>query len=139
MGQHFVEDCEPGNYRIHQDPKLTRHILLNLLSNAIKYSPENKAIELVIKPVDRNVILSVCDQGIGIPKKEQDQIFNRFFRAKNSENIQGTGLGLNIVKQYAKLMGGEISFSSTEGAGSTFRLTLPVKSKKINHEKSLNY
>lgn len=139
IGQHFVEDCAPGNYRIHQDPKLTRHILLNLLSNAIKYSPENKPIALVLRQANRQVILSVCDQGIGIPEKEQDQIFNRFFRAKNSENIQGTGLGLNIVKQYAKLMAGQIEFRSTEGTGSTFILSLPINLKKDNHEKNTNH
>ncbi|MFM1878119.1 MAG: hypothetical protein RLZZ241_985 [Bacteroidota bacterium] len=127
VGQHFMEYCEPGYYKIYQDPKLIRHILLNLLSNAIKYSPEHAPIELKLDIKANNLILDVRDYGIGIPKKEKKQIFNRFFRAKNSENIQGTGLGLNIVKQYTRLIGGTITFKSIEGEGSTFTLSLPTE------------
>ena len=138
IGQHFVEDCEPGSYQLRQDPKLTRHILLNLLSNAIKYAPENTVIELVMRRVKENIVLSVRDYGIGIPKKEQEQIFNRFFRARNAENIQGTGLGLNIVKQYTELMGGQIHFTSTEGMGSTFEIQIPITHNTYRHENDLN-
>jgi signal transduction histidine kinase len=139
IGQHFLEDCEPGSYRIHQDPKLTRHILLNLLSNAIKYAPENSVIELTMRREDGNIMLSVRDHGIGIPKKEQKQIFNRFFRARNVENIQGTGLGLNIVKQYIELMGGQIHFQSTEGKGSTFEISIPITHHTYGNEKDFNH
>ena len=91
-----------------------------------------------MRRVKENIVLSVRDYGIGIPKKEQEQIFNRFFRARNAENIQGTGLGLNIVKQYTELMGGQIHFTSTEGMGSTFEIQIPITHNTYRHENDLN-
>ncbi|NNC62486.1 MAG: ATP-binding protein, partial [Eudoraea sp.] len=67
--------------------------------------------------------------GIGIPKEEQQNLFQRFFRAKNSLNIHGTGLGLHIVKQYTELMEGNIRVKSEEGEGSTFRVSFPISKK----------
>lgn len=136
VGQHFVEDCQPTSYQLRQDPKLTRHILVNLLSNAIKYSAENTAIEIVLGREGEHLLLSVRDEGMGIPENEQGQIFNRFFRARNAENIQGTGLGLNIVKQYTELMGGTIEFSSKLGEGSLFVLKLPATCNTQSDEKN---
>jgi len=66
------------------------------------------------------------DQGMGIPEEEQKHLFERFFRAHNATNIQGTGLGLNIVKEYIHLMGGEISFTSKLNEGTTFQIQLPL-------------
>ena len=134
VGQHFVEDCHPASYHLRQDPKLARHVLVNLLSNAIKYSPEGSVIEIVLGREGQQLVLTVRDQGMGIPENEQAQIFNRFFRARNAENIQGTGLGLNIVKQYTELMGGSIKFSSKLGEGSTFVLRLPRNCKTRKNE-----
>ena len=108
------------------DPKLTRHILTNLLSNAIKYSQENKNIDLILDKNQENLVIKVVDQGIGIPKEEQSTLFQRFFRADNSSTIQGTGLGLHIVKQYVELMGGHVSFKSELNKGSTFTVELPT-------------
>ena len=71
-------------------------------------------------------MLSVKDQGIGIPEVEQKHLFERFFRAHNAINIQGTGLGLNLVKRYVEIMGGSINFKSKEGEGSTFIVFLPA-------------
>jgi len=139
VGQHFVEDCEPNSYRLRQDPKLTRHVLANLLSNAIKYSPEGSVIEILLRQEGGKIALTVRDQGIGIPENEQGQIFNRFFRARNAENIQGTGLGLNIVKQYTELMGGCIEFSSKLGEGSTFVVKLPRNCKTRGHEEDSDH
>ena len=102
------------------DPKLTRYIISNLLSNAIKYSHEDQTIAVKIQDDNKKVSLSVIDQGIGIPFEEQKNMFQRFFRAKNSLNIKGTGLGLTIVKQYTELMGGTICFSSEKDKGSVF-------------------
>jgi len=104
-----------------------RQILFNLLSNAIKYSPEHSPILLRIIPLDGRVRIEVQDKGIGIPKQDQHRLFTRFFRAKNATNIQGTGLGLNIVRHYAQLMGGEIGFVSDVGKGSTFFVHLPFR------------
>lgn len=107
------------------DKKLLKNITLNLLSNASKYSEEGCPIALTTHQEDGQLHLQVQDQGIGIPQSEQHHLFERFFRAKNVINIQGTGLGLNIVKKYVDLMGGTISFYSAEGAGTRFDVMLP--------------
>ena len=96
--------------------------MLNLLSNAIKYSPEDA--EIVIRTITKNnkVSISVEDKGIGIPLEAQKDLFSKFFRARNATNIQGTGLGLNIVKRYMELLDGTIDFTSEENKGSTFTI-----------------
>ncbi len=111
---------------IQTDAHILRNILINLVSNAIKYSGENDTIEISIESGD-NLLIHVKDQGIGIPMEEQKRLFQRFFRAGNATNIQGTGLGLNIVKKYVQLINGKISFESEEGNGSTFTISLPLK------------
>jgi len=112
-----------------QDKEMVRNILINLISNAIKYSPAKSVIHFDSQIVHSKVVLNVKDSGIGIPKADQKHIFQRFFRANNANTIQGTGLGLNIVKGYLDLMGGHISFSSQENIGSTFTVTLPQEKK----------
>jgi PAS domain S-box-containing protein len=108
------------------DKQLLRSILLNLISNAIKYSSIDAEIQLIATLTDADVIIKIIDQGIGIPKDEHKQIFKRFYRAQNASNIEGTGLGLNIVKKYARLMKGNIEFQSELNKGSTFTVTLPI-------------
>lgn len=110
---------------IETDPHIFKNILINLLSNAIKYSKENTNIDLVTQILDNQLVAKIIDKGIGIPKEEQVLLFDRFFRASNVENEQGTGLGLNIVKHYADLLLGTIAFESTLGKGSTFTITIP--------------
>lgn len=107
------------------DSHILRNILINLVSNAIKYSNEGEVITIHMESTDE-LMIHVKDRGIGIPKEEQKRMFQRFFRAGNATNIQGTGLGLNIVKKYVQLINGEISFVSEEGKGSTFSLKLPL-------------
>jgi len=115
------------------DPHLLKNILLNLISNAIKYTNEHKKIEVVSTLKKDGLTVKVIDDGIGIPEEEQKYLFDRFFRAKNANNIQGTGLGLNIVQQYVRLLGGTINYESTEGKGSIFMLFLPFyKSTQID-------
>lgn len=111
------------------DSKLMHHILTNLLSNAIKYSPENKDITLKISTKAAQLYIEVTDQGIGIPLEEQQNMFQRFYRAKNTTNIEGTGLGLNIIKQYTELMNGKVSLKSKLNEGSTFSVELPINQK----------
>ena len=106
------------------DPHILKNVLLNLVSNAIKYSPEDKAIRVVLQETDV-IKVEVIDEGLGIPKKDQAQLFERFHRAENVTNIQGTGLGLHIVKKYITLLQGVIHFKSEEGNGSTFAISLP--------------
>lgn len=112
------------------DEKLLHNILSNLLSNAIKYSNEGQTIDLSSSVTEQSTTIKVQDYGIGIPPKDQIRLFRRFFRAENVANIQGTGLGLNIVKRYLKLMGGTITFESELGKGTTFTVVFP--SSKIH-------
>ena len=102
--------------------------MFNLLSNAIKYS--EKDVECILKKEDTSVVIQICDRGIGIPLEDQEHIFSRFFRAQNVENIQGTGLGLNIVKRYLELLGGDINFESVPYEGTTFTINLPIDVKE---------
>src|SRR6056297_91157 len=121
-GQKIKLISRAGSVPVYLDSKLLQHVFTNLLSNAIKYSEEGTLITVTLKDENQKVSVSVTDQGIGIPIEEQDNLFDRFFRAENSTNIQGTGLGLHIVKQYTELMGGIVSFESEVGRGSTFKV-----------------
>ncbi len=102
--------------------KCLRNVLLNLLSNARKYSPEDSVIEFHTAKTPKGIEVNITDHGMGIPPDDQDHLFERFFRAKNATNVQGTGLGLNIVKRYIDLMGGSISFTTREGEGTSFKV-----------------
>ena len=110
---------------LYQDEKILEIILNNLLYNAIKYSLENTTIDLEVFQNETTITFKLIDQGIGIPTKDQKFIFNRYFRAENVLNIQGTGIGLNIVKSHLEDLGGSITFKSEENKGSTFIVKLP--------------
>ena len=110
---------------LYQDEKILQLILSNLLHNAIKYSPENTAIYLKIDQDTSFTTIKVKDEGIGIPQKDQNSIFERYFRAKNVINTQGTGIGLNIAKNHLENLGGTISFESEEYKGTTFSIKFP--------------
>ena len=112
---------------LYQDKDMIRNVLINLVTNAIKYSAEMSTIKISTQVKDSSVILEIQDKGIGIPKEDQENLFETFFRAQNVTYIQGTGLGLNIVKRYLDLMGGIIEFTSIENEGSTFTVILPLE------------
>ncbi len=114
------------SFEIFSDEHVLKNILINLISNASKYSHENDLIDLKARATNDQVAIEVRDRGIGIPEQEQKNLFKRFFRAGNVTNIQGTGLGLNIVRKYIELLGGEITFSSKEGKGSLFSVVVPL-------------
>jgi signal transduction histidine kinase len=120
-----IEYVFKGVMEIQQDKKILRNVLLNLLSNASKYSPEEKSIYVLIDAGENMVSASIRDEGIGIPMEAQKDLFGKFFRANNAVNIQGTGLGLNIVQKYVELLEGTIEFTSKENEGSTFTITFP--------------
>ena len=119
-----IELVYEGNEEIFADPQLMKNILINLVSNAIKYSKDDGQITVSSAVTSERFELNITDRGIGIPLEDQKNIFDRFFRATNAGNIQGTGLGLNIVKKYVELMDGSISFVSSE-EGTTFTVSLP--------------
>ena len=123
----FIKYVHEGINEVFIDKQMIRNILLNLVSNAIKFSPENKLISITTSNLDKEVIIKVADQGIGIPKDEQEHLFERFFRAKNVTNIQGTGLGLNIVLKYLESMNGKINFESELNKGTVFTISIPTE------------
>jgi PAS domain S-box-containing protein len=132
QGQRIIIEAEPENCIVSTDEKIVKNILLNLLSNGLKYSGVEGLVKVRLAVGDAAIIIEVTDNGIGIPKSEQSRLFERFFRAENVSNIQGTGLGLNIVKKYTEILRGTISFVSEEGVGTTFRVELPqVKNEKL--------
>lgn len=108
------------------DSRILRNILFNLISNASKYSDPGKEIEITVSEEEGKLHLAIKDQGIGIPEEDHRHLFERFFRAGNVSNIQGTGLGLNIVKRYVELLNGTIAFTSEYQKGSTFTVSIPL-------------
>ncbi len=124
-GQKIVVYTPAGNHVIKVDSRILRNILFNLISNASKYSDENKNIYVSLSRREDNIRISVKDEGIGVPEDDKKHMFDRFFRASNATNIQGTGLGLNIVKRYIDLLNGTIEFESEYGKGSTFTVEVP--------------
>jgi PAS domain S-box-containing protein len=116
-----------GLLLIMSDKNLLRNILFNLISNAIKFSDESKTIFLTAATEDSWIRISIADEGIGISEEDQEHLFSSFFRGKNVVNIQGTGLGLHIVKRYIELLGGDISLESELGMGTRVTVLIPIK------------
>jgi two-component system sensor kinase FixL len=111
---------------VNLDPNLLKNCVINLISNAIKYSGENTFIEFNTEIADTNCVITIKDNGIGIPDTDQKHLFEAFFRAHNTGNIPGTGLGLNIVARYTNLMDGRIEFKSNINQGTLFTITFPI-------------
>jgi len=124
-GQQIVTEHPTDTVDFSIDKRILRNITFNLISNASKYSDPGKNIYLSWRPSDDGLELCVQDEGIGIPEEDQKHLFEQFFRASNASNIQGTGLGLNIVRRYVDLLGGTISFESEFGKGTRFTITIP--------------
>jgi PAS domain S-box-containing protein len=129
--QRIVLQLSLKKIMINHDKKIIRTIWQNLITNAIKYSPENGEIIVNLQAIDDRFVLTVKDNGIGIPENEQKHLFERFYRANNAANIQGTGIGLNIIKKYIELLNGNITFTSKLNEGTTFTINLPLTSNII--------
>ncbi len=138
-GQTIVREGKNDDDVIIMDRQILKNILFNLLSNALKYSEEGKNIYCRTKITRKKIIVEVEDEGMGIPEKDKQYLFTRFFRAANATNIQGTGLGLNIVKKYVNLFEGEINFKSELNKGSVFKITIPLLLKSPDYEKNISY
>lgn len=125
-GQELDYDHAGEERHMFQDRQMLANVISNLVNNAIKYSPQDSPIHVRTRIANGLMHLEVADQGMGIPDEDQEHLFERFFRAGNVVNVQGTGLGLNIVRKYLELMHGDIGFRSKVGEGTTFTVTLPV-------------
>jgi signal transduction histidine kinase len=123
-GQEIIFEYE-GDESFVTDNRLLKNILLNLLSNAIKFSDVKKNIYIKADNSFSRLTLEVKDQGIGISKEDMVHLFSTFYRGRNAINIQGTGLGLHIVKRYVDLLQGDISMSSELNRGTSFNIGLP--------------
>ena len=108
------------------DPDRFQIVVRNLLSNAAKYSPAGTDIFVDVRRVDGHALVSVTDRGVGISEHDQDQLFSRFGRIETSAHVQGTGLGLWLSREIARMHDGDLTVSSTLGLGSTFTFSVPV-------------
>lgn len=115
-----------GEGLVFTDINLIKNILLNLGSNAIKFSGENSNIWISFTKNDEEILLTIKDEGIGISEEDKQHLFERFFRAKNAANIQGTGLGLHIVARYIELLHGNIQMESELNKGTSFYIHIPI-------------
>jgi signal transduction histidine kinase len=116
-----------GHELVESDKKLIKNILINLISNAIKFSDPGKTVYVNSEVKEDITTISVRDEGIGIAEEDQGHLFSSFFRGKNALNIQGTGLGLHIVKRYLDLLDGDVQLKSDLGKGTIITFTIPVK------------
>jgi len=123
-------DIPSGFPEVCVDPDQLERILTNLLSNALKYSPPDTEVRVTAKKQDGTVQLSVIDQGVGIPPEDQQQLFQRYYRARGTRKTEGVGLGLYITRMLVEAHGGRIWVESQPGRGSTFSFTLPVATNK---------
>jgi two-component system sensor histidine kinase KdpD len=135
-GYRFVSHYQEPLPLIDADPRRIRQVLDNLLSNAVKYSPEGTEIAVVCEVMEKELMVRVRDQGVGISPEELDKVFDRFYQASSgaSQRGGGVGLGLAICKGIIEAHGGRIWAESTLGKGSTFIFTLPLEKGSISDE-----
>lgn len=133
-GIKLLFSCDSEHIDIAIDEEKYERILLNLLSNAIKFTPKDKYIYVNLSCKGKRVIITVKDEGIGIPKDKQNIIFERFGQVDStlSRQAEGTGLGLSLIKSLVVKLGGKIKVDSEVGKGSVFTVTLPLTKQKEN-------
>ena len=124
QGQYFQYDFS-GQEQVFGDKRLLKNILINLLSNAIKFSGEGLPVSIGVNSGNQEVEIKVTDKGIGISEEDQEHLFSSFFRGSNAANIQGTGLGLHIVKRYIDLINGKVTLYSQLNEGTTVTIIFP--------------
>jgi len=125
---HEIEKAIDENLgSMNTDKKLFTQVVNNILSNAFKYSNEGTTIKINVSIIDQHLNFSVTDQGIGMDENTLSMIFESFYRAKNVTNIEGTGMGLSILKNSTELLGGKIDVKSKKDEGSTFEVNIPMK------------
>jgi PAS domain S-box-containing protein len=125
-GQNINYPSNINEMTMFQDERILELALTNILQNAIKYSEEHSKIDIRVLQDDAFTTIEVQDEGIGIPEKDIDNVFSRYFRAENTLNIKGTGIGLNIALTHIENLGGSISLTSEENKGTTVTLKIPT-------------
>jgi signal transduction histidine kinase len=126
-GALITEDYSSLPMTIRGDAKLLFHAFSNLISNAIKYSPPGSPVEVVASQEQAWLVVQVRDFGIGIPARDRERLFERYFRGSNATGIAGTGVGLHLVAMVVNLHRGEVFAESLESVGSRFIVRLPVR------------
>jgi signal transduction histidine kinase len=127
---HTITLCTRGeDFETKIDPNLLNHVFTNLLSNAIKYSPKGGEVVFELIHNEKYYIFNVIDEGIGISKEDQQNLFEAFHRGVNVGDISGTGLGLSIAKQFVELHNGEIDVESEIKHGTKFIVKIPNSNK----------
>jgi len=134
VNQHIVYQHTGATGMFCLDANLLKNCIINLISNAIKYSGENTFIEFNTEINGDTCTIVIKDDGIGIPAEDQKNLFEPFFRAHNTGNIPGTGLGLNIVKRYVSLMGGTVNCQSAQHKGTIFTLIFHHTKAQVQHD-----
>jgi len=122
----IIVDIDQLPKEVVADVKLVSQIFSNLLSNAVKYSPNSSTVWVNGYQSDDMAVISIRDQGVGIPEEDLKKLFGQFFRASTAVGIPGTGIGLHLVKHLVEMHGGTIAAESIEGEGSTFTVKLPI-------------
>lgn len=125
---HYKEEFDVRN--VYCDQKLLRLIITNLVSNACKFSPQDGRVDVTVKTSKRVLSIRVEDEGIGMSKEDMDQIFYRFYRGHNVGSIEGTGIGMSIMKRALDALDGEVSIDSELNKGTTFQVNIPLPSEK---------
>ncbi|MCT4792747.1 MULTISPECIES: HAMP domain-containing sensor histidine kinase [Exiguobacterium] len=125
----IIFDTKHKKCKILADEDKIRRLLINLINNAVKYSPDNPRIDVLLDCSPEEVVVTISDNGLGIPKKDIPHLFDSYYRVDHQEHkkIQGTGLGLLICKEIVDAHGGQISVSSEVNKGSDFLIRLPLK------------
>ncbi|HVG16399.1 MAG TPA: PAS domain-containing sensor histidine kinase, partial [Chitinophagaceae bacterium] len=124
-----IKYSHTGGDVVYSDKKLLKNILINLISNAVKFSNEKAMVHINSTVQDDIASITVSDEGIGISEEDQQHLFSSFFRGKNALNIQGTGLGLHIVKRYTDLIGGTLHLQSRLNEGTVIAVSFPINNK----------
>jgi len=119
-------DCGGMPETIKADSSALEQVFTNLISNAAKYSGDSPLVFIEASREGQTILVNVEDYGLGIDEEDIPKMFDRFFRAKTSVGIAGTGIGLSVVKQLVELHGGAVSVRSTKGKGSVFTVRLPI-------------
>jgi len=125
-----------GKTQVYLDLSMLRNVMINLISNAIKFSFEDSVINVSSEVTDTEIFICVRDQGLGIPEDDRKHLFERFFRAQNVTNIQGTGLGLHIVSKYVELLNGQIEVESELEKGTNFNIRFNYEQDPVDRRQS---